>query len=148
MLAQALLTWLEWNQINRKSTWGVIGLALFGATVFVGVLGEPITYELLNPVTFNPLLVVIQAGMIIIPLTMMVFAIQEWRRRWSENQAEESGLIGGLRGCGVRRPRSFLADSCRGSATFSALKAASMSVNESAEVVADFLDHQAGGDHQ
>ena len=148
MLAQALLTWLAWNQMNRKSTWGVIGLALFGATVFVGVLGEPITYELLNPGTFNPLLVVIQAGMIIIPLAMMVFAIQEWRRRWSETKQKESGLIGDLRGCGVRRPRSFLADSCRGSATFGALKAAGMSVDESAEVVADFLEYQAGGDHR
>jgi hypothetical protein len=60
---------------------GVIGLALFGATTFIGVPGEPISYELLNLVTFNPLLAVIQAGMIIIPLMMMVFAIQEWRRR-------------------------------------------------------------------
>ncbi|HEX6760059.1 MAG TPA: hypothetical protein VF086_16890, partial [Propionibacteriaceae bacterium] len=45
-------------------------------------------YELLNPVTFNPLLAVIQAGMVIIPLGMMVFGIQEWRRRRSETQAE------------------------------------------------------------
>jgi hypothetical protein len=67
MVAQALLTWLAWNQRNRRSTWGVIGLALFGAATFIGALGEPITYELLNPVTFNPLLAVIQAGMIIIP---------------------------------------------------------------------------------
>jgi AcrR family transcriptional regulator len=33
-------------------------------------------------------------------------------------------------------------------ATFGALKAAGMSVDESAEVVADFLAHQAGGDHR
>jgi hypothetical protein len=49
MLAQALFTWLAWNQPAPSR---------------------------------------IQAGMIIIPLAMMVFAIQEWRRRWSENQAE------------------------------------------------------------
>jgi hypothetical protein len=55
MVAQALLTWLAWNQMNRRSTWGVIGLTLFGAATFIGALGEPITYELLNPVTFNPL---------------------------------------------------------------------------------------------
>jgi hypothetical protein len=75
MVAQALLTWLAWNQRNRRSTWGVIGLALFGATTFIGTLGEPITYELLNPVTFNPLLAVIPTGMIIIDSLMMVFAI-------------------------------------------------------------------------
>jgi hypothetical protein len=26
MVPQALLTWLAWNQMNRRSTWGVIGL--------------------------------------------------------------------------------------------------------------------------
>jgi uncharacterized membrane protein YeaQ/YmgE (transglycosylase-associated protein family) len=90
MVPQALLTWLAWNQMNRRSTWGVIGLALFGAATFIGALGEPITYELLNPVTFNPFLAVIQAGMIIIPLVMMVFGIQEWRRRRSEAKQKES----------------------------------------------------------
>jgi hypothetical protein len=98
MVPQALLTWLAWSQRNRRSTWGVIGLALFGAATFIGALGEPITYELLNPVTFNPLLAIIQAGMIIIPLAMMVFAIQEWRRRRSETKQKESRLIGDLRG--------------------------------------------------
>ena len=90
MAAQALLTWLAWNQRNRRSTWGVIGLALFGATTFIGTLGEPITYELLNPVTFNPLLAVIPTGMIIIDSLMMVFAIQEWRRRRSETKQKEN----------------------------------------------------------
>ena len=86
LVPQALLTWLAWNQKNRRSTWGVIGLTLFGAATFIGALGEPITYELLNPVTFNPLLAVIQTGMVIIPLVMMVFGIQEWRRRRSETK--------------------------------------------------------------
>jgi hypothetical protein len=90
LVPQALLTWLAWNQRNRRSTWGVIGLALFGAATFGGALGEPITYELLNPVTFNPFLAVIQAGMIIIPLVMTVFAIQEWRRRRSETKQKEN----------------------------------------------------------
>jgi hypothetical protein len=98
MVPQALLTWLAWNQMNRRSTWGVIGLTLFGAATFIGALGEPITYELLNPSTFNPLLVVIQTGMIIIPLVMMVFGIQEWRRRRSETKQKEGQLIGDLRG--------------------------------------------------
>ena len=90
MVAQVLLTWLAWNQTKRKSTWGVIGLALFGVAEFVGALGEPITYELLNPGTFNPLLAVIQAGMIIIDSLMMVFAIREWRRRRSETKQKEN----------------------------------------------------------
>ena len=90
MVPQALLTWLAWNQMNRRSTWGVIGLTLFGATEVVGAVGEPITYELLNPVTFNPLLAVIQTGMVIIPLVMMVFGIQEWRRRRSETTQKEN----------------------------------------------------------
>jgi hypothetical protein len=63
---------------------------LFGATGVIGALGEPITYELLNPVTFNPLLAVIQTGMIIIPLVMTVFAIEEWRRRRSETKQKEN----------------------------------------------------------
>jgi uncharacterized membrane protein YeaQ/YmgE (transglycosylase-associated protein family) len=90
MVPQALLTWLAWNQMNRRSTWGVIGLVLLGAATFGGALGEPITYELLNPVTFNPLLAVIQAGMIIIPFVMMVFGIREWRRRRSETKQKEN----------------------------------------------------------
>jgi hypothetical protein len=98
MVPQGLLTWLAWNQRNRRSTWGVIGLTLFGAFELIGAVGEPITYELLNPVTFNPLVAVIQAGMVIIPLVMMVFGIQEWRRRRSETKQKESRLIGDLRG--------------------------------------------------
>jgi hypothetical protein len=43
----------------------------------------------LNPVTFNPFAAVIQAEMIIILLVMTVFAIQEWRRRRSENRLME-----------------------------------------------------------
>ena len=97
MVPQALLTWLAWNQRNRRSTWGVIALAVFGAATFIGALGEPITYELLNPATFNPLLAVIQAGLIIIPFVMMVFAIQEWRRRRSETKQKENPTSPALR---------------------------------------------------
>ena len=96
LVAQALLTWLAWNQMNRRSTSGVIGLALFGATTFIGLLGEPITYELLNPVTFNPLLAFIPAGQIIIDSVMMVFAIQEWRRRRPESKQGETHYGGPL----------------------------------------------------
>jgi uncharacterized membrane protein YeaQ/YmgE (transglycosylase-associated protein family) len=90
MVPQALLTWLAWNQMNRRSIWGVIGLTIFGAFVFTGALGEPITYELLNPITFNLLVAVIQAGMVIIPFVMMMFGIQEWRRRRSETKQNEN----------------------------------------------------------
>ena len=90
LVPQGLLTWLAWNQTNRRSTWGVIGLTLAGAATLIGAVGEPITYELLNPVTFNPLVAVVQAGMVIIPLVMMVFGIQEWRRRRSETKQKEN----------------------------------------------------------
>jgi hypothetical protein len=90
MVAQAFLTWLAWNQTKRRSRWGVIGLTLFGVAEYGGALGEPITYELLDPGTFNPLVAAIQAGMIIIPLVMMVFAIQEWRRRRSESKQKKN----------------------------------------------------------
>jgi hypothetical protein len=90
LVPQGLLTWLAWNQRNRRGTWGVIGLGVAGAATFIGALGEPITYELLNPVTFNPLLAVIQAGMIVIPVLMTVFAIQEWRRRRTETKQKEN----------------------------------------------------------
>ena len=97
MVPQALLTWLAWNQTNRRSTWGVIGLTLFGFAEFIGALGEPITYELLDPVTSNLFLAVIQAGMIIIPLVMTMFAIQEWRRRRSETKQKENPTSPALR---------------------------------------------------
>jgi hypothetical protein len=90
MVAQALLTWLAWNRTSRWSIWGVIGLVLFGATTFIGVSGEPITYELLNPSTFNPLPAVIPAGQVIIDFVLMVFGIQEWRRRRSETKQKEN----------------------------------------------------------
>ena len=90
MVPQAFLTWLAWKQTNRRSTWGVIGLTVFGGGYFIGALGEPITYELLNPSTFNLLQAVIQAGMIAIPFAMMVFGIQEWRRRRFETRQKES----------------------------------------------------------
>jgi hypothetical protein len=39
-------------------------------------------------------------------------------------------------------------DNCGDSATFGALKAAGRAVDELAEVVADFLTHQAEGEHR
>lgn len=98
IILQALLTWLAWNQMNRWSTWGVIGLTLIGATTFIGVLGEPITYGLLNPSTLSPFLAVIPTGQIIIDFVMIVFGIQEWRRRRSETKQKGNRLIRDLRG--------------------------------------------------
>jgi hypothetical protein len=111
MLAQALFTWLAWNQPapSRYPGWNDHHPVGDDGVCYSGVEKKVV-------------------------------------RKPSRKKA---GLIGDLRGCGVRRrPRSFLTDGCRGSATFGALKAAVMSVDESAEVVADFLDHQAGGDHR
>jgi hypothetical protein len=88
MVAEALFIWLAWNQKNRRSTWGVIGLTFFGAIGVIGTLGEPITYESLNAAT--SLLAVIPAGMIITSSAMMVFGIQDWRRRRSEIKQKEN----------------------------------------------------------
>jgi hypothetical protein len=71
----------------RRDRWGelgVVGLAIFGLLTVIGAIFEPINLELLNPVTFNLLRAVIQAGIIIIPFAMMVFGILEWSRRRRE----------------------------------------------------------------
>jgi len=68
----------------RGDRWGgvgVVGLAIFGLFTVFGALFEQINLELLNPTTFNLPRAVIQAGMIIIPFTMMAFGILEWSRR-------------------------------------------------------------------
>lgn len=64
MIAQVVLTILA----PRRDRWGgvgVIGLAIFGLLSGIGVLGEPINLGIFNPVTFDLLKAVIEAGMII-----------------------------------------------------------------------------------
>ena len=59
----------------------LIALAILGLFTVIGALGEPMLLEILNPVTFDLTKAVIEAGLIIVPLAMMVFGILEWSRR-------------------------------------------------------------------
>ena len=83
LIALAILTLLA----PRRDRWGgvgVVGLAIFGLCKVIGALGEPILLAILNPVTFDLSKAVIEAGLIIVPLAMMVFGIREWIRRRQE----------------------------------------------------------------
>ena len=86
LLAQVVLTLLAPRQ-DRWGSVGVIGLALFGLLSVIGALGEPILLETFNPATFNLLKAVVQAGMILLPIAMLVFGILEWLRRRREKEA-------------------------------------------------------------
>ena len=80
LIALAILTVLA----PRRDRWGgvgVVGLAIFGLFTVIGALGEPMLLEILNQVTFDLSKAVIEAGLIILPLAMMVFGILEWSRR-------------------------------------------------------------------
>jgi len=58
-------------------------LTAFGAVEFCGAVGEPVTFQVLRPSTFDPLLAVVQIGMIALPLAAVVYGGRAWR--------EESG---------------------------------------------------------
>jgi hypothetical protein len=64
----------------------VVGLAIFGLLSGIGALGEPIILEIFNPAKFDWLKIVIEAGIIILPILMMAFGILEWSRRRREGQ--------------------------------------------------------------
>ena len=75
MLVQAIFIAIA----PRPSRWGrlgVAGLTLIGFTNLIGQLAEPISYEVITPATFNPILALIVAGMSILPFLMMIFGIQ------------------------------------------------------------------------
>ena len=83
LIALGILTVLA----PRRDRWGgvgAVGLVIFGLFTVIGALGEPILLEILNPVTFDLTKAVIEAGLIIVPLAMMVFGIREWTRRRRE----------------------------------------------------------------
>jgi hypothetical protein len=68
----------------RKDRWGsfaILGLALIGLMTFIGALGEPINRIIFNPVTFDPTKVALMAGMILLPLAILILGILEWSRR-------------------------------------------------------------------
>jgi small-conductance mechanosensitive channel len=68
----------------RKDRWGsfaVLGLAITGLMTFIGALGEPINRIIFNPVTFDLIKAALMAGMILLPLAILLLGILEWSRR-------------------------------------------------------------------
>jgi len=65
--------------LGRPDRWrriGVYGLIVFGICECLGASGEPITLVVFRPATFDPLLAVIQAGMIVLPAAMTLFGLR------------------------------------------------------------------------
>ena len=83
MAAQALFTILALRR-DRWGTFGVGGLTISGLLFGVGMLVEPILFEIFNPATFVPFKALIVIALIIVPLVMIVFGFREWRRRRRE----------------------------------------------------------------
>ena len=77
---QAVLTLIA----SRKFRWsivGVIGLGLFGLLTGVFATTEPMFRKIFSPATFDPLLAVVEVGMVVIPFLMLIFAVLEVLRR-------------------------------------------------------------------
>jgi hypothetical protein len=87
LIIQLAFLWLAPRK-DRWGTVGVLGLAVIGLMTFIGALSEPINLRIFNPATFDPLKAVIMAGMILIPLAIMVFGLMEWSRRRREKLRE------------------------------------------------------------
>jgi hypothetical protein len=72
ILLQGVFT--DWaRRAGRLGRIGIYGLIVFGVCEFIGALGEPITYEIFRPETFDPFLAAIQGGMIVLPALVVIF---------------------------------------------------------------------------
>ena len=60
---------------------GVAALTLLGAVATAGMLGEAVTYRVLNPTTFDPPKAIIVIANIILPLLMVLFGAREIGRK-------------------------------------------------------------------
>jgi hypothetical protein len=60
---------------------GVAALTLLGAAATLGMLGEAVTYQALNPKTFDPPKAIIITGNIILPLIMVLLGARELGRK-------------------------------------------------------------------
>jgi hypothetical protein len=79
---QAVLTFIA----SRKFRWsivGVIGLALSGLLTGIFSMTEPMFRKIFSFAPFDPLLVLVEAGIVVLPFLMLIFAVLEWlgRRR-------------------------------------------------------------------
>lgn len=79
LLGQLVLTICALRR-GRARMVGVIGLTLYGACVFLGQLGEPITVQASSSSTFNSAQASLLATNIVFPLLMVVCGVLEWRR--------------------------------------------------------------------
>lgn len=80
----ALMLWhflalLAAGRPGRIGQWGRRALTLHGAMFTMGMLGEPITYHVLNPHRFDPAQALLVAGNILYPLLMLMHGIHSWR---------------------------------------------------------------------
>lgn len=66
---------------RRLQTIGITGLTLNGTFFTIGMCGEPITYKVLNPRTFDPAKTIIVAANLILPLLTSILGLQELARR-------------------------------------------------------------------
>ena len=70
---------------GRPGAVGRVGLSIIAIGGLIGVLGEPIIYQVLTPRTFDPLKAVISVGNIMLPVLTLLSAFPEWRRRQAGN---------------------------------------------------------------
>ena len=64
-------------QPGRLGTLGIVGLTILGICFIVGALGEPITYKVLNPATFDLPKALVVLVEIVLPLLMVTFGTIE-----------------------------------------------------------------------
>jgi hypothetical protein len=83
MIVQAIFTALVARKASgpKSVTVGIGVLTLSGLAEFIGAAGEPITLQAFKPATFNPLLAVVQAGMIALPAVLAIAGVRAWRSR-------------------------------------------------------------------
>lgn len=72
LMAQVLLTALApWR--GKVGLAGAGGLMLMGMAATIGTLGEPITYRVLHPKSFDPPRAIVVLSNILLPVLMMAF---------------------------------------------------------------------------
>lgn len=64
---------------------GVLGLIALALGEAIGMLGEPITYKVLDPKTLDPPRAIVVACNIVLPILMIVFGIVELSSRKAKN---------------------------------------------------------------